>query len=91
MYVYCRSEAETQYAKSLSKLSGKLLKTSREAVGGVAEAWQLIGAEMESQSDAHRAFASALTDEVVKPLRNLVDNQHRVRKQVEGAVDKTGV
>lgn len=59
-------------------------------MGGVAEAWQLLGAEMEAQSDVHRAFASALTDEVVKPLRGLVEKQHRVRKQVEGAVDKTG-
>jgi len=56
----------------------------------VAEAWQLIGAEMEAQSDVHRAFANSLTEEVVRPLKTFVDKQHRVRKQVEGGVDKTG-
>jgi hypothetical protein len=37
-----------------------------------------------------RAFATALSEEVVKPLRQLVEAQHRIRKSVEAAVDKTG-
>lgn len=37
-----------------------------------------------------RAFATALSEEVVKPLRQLVETQHRIRKSVEVAVDKTG-
>lgn len=85
-----RSEAETQYAKSLSKLSGKLLKASKDSVGTVHQAWQRAGAQMEAQSEIHRAFATALSEEVVKPLRQLVETQHRIRKSVEVAVDKTG-
>ncbi|KAJ9596738.1 hypothetical protein L9F63_012244 [Diploptera punctata] len=85
-----RSEAETQYAKSLSKLSGKLLKASRDSVGSVTQAWQRAGAQMEAQSEVHRAFAAALSEEVVKPLRQLMESQHRIRKSVESAVDKTG-
>ncbi|KDR11453.1 Nostrin [Zootermopsis nevadensis] len=85
-----RSEAESQYAKSLSKLSGKLLKASKDSVGTVNQAWQRAGAQMEVQSEIHRAFASALSEEVVKPLRQLVEAQHRIRKSVESAVDKTG-
>ena len=50
----CRSEAETQYAKSLSKLSGKLLKASKDSVGTVNQAWQRAGAQMEAQSEIHR-------------------------------------
>ena len=50
----CRSEAETQYAKSLSKLSGKLLKASKDSVGTVHQAWQRAGAQMEAQSEIHR-------------------------------------
>lgn len=85
-----RSEAETQYAKSLSKLSGKLLKASKDSVGTVNQAWQRAGTQMEAQSEVHRAFATALSEEVVKPLRQLVEAQHRIRKSVEAAVDKTG-
>nr|CAD7567405.1 unnamed protein product [Timema californicum] len=85
-----RSEVETQYAKSLSKLSGKLLKASKDSVGSVNQAWQRAGTQMEVQSEVHRAFATALSEEVVKPLRQLVETQHRIRKSVESAVDKTG-
>lgn len=45
---------------------------------------------METESDIHRAFSNALSEEVVKPLRQLVDSQHRIRKNVEAVVDKTG-
>ena len=45
---------------------------------------------MEAQSEVHRAFAAALSEEVVKPLRQLIESQHRIRKSVESAVDKTG-
>ena len=71
-------------------MSHKLLKTSKDAVGTVSEAWQRLGAEMEVQSEIHRNFAVALSEDVVKPLKQLIDSQHRIRKNVEGVVDKTG-
>ncbi|XP_075213015.1 nostrin [Lycorma delicatula] len=85
-----RSEAEAQYSKTLSKLSAKLLKATKEVVGTVNQAWQKVAIEMETQSEAHRSLANALSEEVVKPLRQLIESQHRVRKSVETAVDKTG-
>ncbi|XP_071451671.1 nostrin [Hetaerina americana] len=85
-----RSEAEAQYAKSLSKLSGKLVKASKEAIGSVSHAWQLVGAEMEAESEIHRALSLALSEEVSKPLRTLLESHHRTRKQVEAVVEKAG-
>ncbi|KAL1116758.1 hypothetical protein AAG570_005230, partial [Ranatra chinensis] len=85
-----RSEAETQYAKTLAKLSSKLIKATRESNLTVNNAWQRIGVEMEHQSEVHRTFASCLSEEVVKPLRQLLESQHRIRKSVENAVDKSG-
>lgn len=84
-----RAEAEQVYAKSLAKLSSKLLKASKDSVGSVGQAWQRIGTEMECQGEIHRTFAVALSEEVVKPLKQLVDSQHRIRKSVESSVDKT--
>ncbi|KAE8741430.1 hypothetical protein FOCC_FOCC013030, partial [Frankliniella occidentalis] len=84
-----RSEAEQVYAKSLAKLSAKLLKASKDAVGTVGQAWQRVGTEMECQGEIHRTFSVALSEEVVKPLKQLVDSQHRIRKSVESSVDKT--
>ncbi|EDV95178.1 GH17799 [Drosophila grimshawi] len=43
---------------------------------------------MESRSDIHRQLAASLTDELVKPLKTVVDNHHKTRKAVESNVDK---
>lgn len=85
-----RSEAEAQYGKTLVKLSGKLLKATKDGVGTVNTAWHRIAVEMEAQADIHRNFASSLSEEVVRPLKQLVESEHRIRKSVETAVDKSG-
>ncbi|KAK4296966.1 hypothetical protein Pmani_030570 [Petrolisthes manimaculis] len=84
-----RAELEASYAKGLHKLSGKLAKASREGVGTVTQAWQVVASELDNQGDIHRTIASALADDVVRPLRQLIDTQHKIRKGVESMVDKT--
>ncbi|KAF0302324.1 Nostrin [Amphibalanus amphitrite] len=84
-----RSDLEVSYAKSLQKLSSKLLKASKEGLGSVNQAWQMVGAEMEYEADVHKTMAVTFTEELVKPLKGLIDTQYKVRKSVEGMVDKT--
>ncbi|KAK4879842.1 hypothetical protein RN001_007988 [Aquatica leii] len=84
-----RSEAELQYAKSLSKLSGKLVRACRDNIGGLNEAWRAIAVELETRAEAHRILGTALLDEATRPLRTLTENQHKIRKQAEIAVDKS--
>ncbi|XP_037076232.1 LOW QUALITY PROTEIN: nostrin-like [Pollicipes pollicipes] len=84
-----RSDLEVSYAKSLQKLSAKLLKVSKDGLGSVNQAWQMVGAEMEYEADLHKTMAVTYTEELVKPLKGLLDTQHKVRKSVEGMVDKT--
>lgn len=57
IFEYFRSEAELQYAKTLSKLSNKLLKVSKEAVGTVSQAWHKAGIELETTSEIHKYVA----------------------------------
>ncbi|CAG9813904.1 unnamed protein product [Phaedon cochleariae] len=83
-----RAEAETQYAKSLSKLSAKLTRACRDGVGGVNEAWKSVALELETRAEGHRLLGIALLEETAKPLRSLTENQHRIRKQSETSVDK---
>lgn len=83
-----RSEAELQYAKSLSKLSSKLSKACREGVGGLNESWKAVALELESRAEGHRIIGTALLEEAAKPLRTLTENQHRTRKNIETFVDK---
>ncbi|XP_016948351.1 nostrin isoform X2 [Drosophila biarmipes] len=83
-----RADSELIYSKSLSKLASKLNKAGREIPGSVADAWRGVATEMESRSDIHRQLAASLTDELVKPLKSVVEGHHKARKAVESNVDK---
>ncbi|KAH8236014.1 hypothetical protein KR032_012281 [Drosophila birchii] len=83
-----RADSELIYSKSLSKLANKLNKAGREIPGSVADAWRGVATEMESRSDIHRQLAASLTDELVKPLKTVVEGHHKARKSVESNVDK---
>lgn len=77
-----RVESEQLYSKSLSKMASKLNKACREVPGTLADAWRNVAAEMESRSEVHRQFSTTMTEEIVKPLKQLLDNQHKMRKSV---------
>lgn len=80
-----RIEAEQNYAKSLSKMASKLNKACRDIPGTIADAWRSVSTEMESRSEVHRQFSASLTDEIVKPLKTILENQHKSRKAVRNA------
>lgn len=63
-------------------MATKLNKVSREIPGSLAEGWRGVAAEMESRSEVHRMFSLSMADEVVKPLKVLLENQHKTRKSV---------
>lgn len=63
-------------------MASKLNKACREVPGTLADAWRNVAAEMESRSEVHRQFSSTMTEEIVKPLKQLLDNQHKARKTV---------
>ncbi|XP_054727150.1 uncharacterized protein LOC129236891 isoform X1 [Anastrepha obliqua] len=83
-----RVECETLYSKSLSKMANKLNKACRELPGSIADAWRGVATEMENRSDIHRQLSASLTDEIVKPLKNIIEAHHKTRKSVESNVDK---
>lgn len=70
------------YSKALSKMALKLNKTCREIPGSLAEAWRAVATEMESRGEVHRQFSKSLAEEIVKPLKEILDGQHKTRKTV---------
>lgn len=84
-----RVEAENYYSKCLAKLSTKLSKACKESVGSCAEAWKHVALEMEKRAEIHRNYSSGLSDELVKPMKHVIDSQLKLRKKIEGNVDKT--
>lgn len=84
-----RVELELNYAKTMSKLSAKLIKAAQKGVGSIQSAWLAIGKEMDADGQAHRCTANALEEDVVKPLKNLQETHCRIKKTVECNVSKT--
>lgn len=63
-------------------MASKLNKACRDIPGSLADGWRGVAAEMESRSEMHRLFATSMGDEIVKPLRAVLENQHKTRKAV---------
>lgn len=80
--INCSLEAEHVYSKALSKMALKLNKTCREIPGSLAEVWRAVATEMESRGEVHRQFSKSLAEEIVKPLKEILDGQHKTRKTV---------
>lgn len=84
-----RVEAELYYSKCLAKLGTKLGKACRESIGSCVEAWKHVGLEMEKRAEIHRNYSNSLSEELVKPMKHTIDNQLKLRKKIEGNVDKS--
>lgn len=69
-----------------SSLNGSSDSSScRATVGGC---WNRVAEEMEAESEIHRSVANGIVDEIIKPIKSLVDAQSKAKKQIESGVDK---
>lgn len=83
-----RTELEITYAKGLSKLAAKINKATKLTLGTTQHAWQEVALQMENEADTHKQFSTYIEDDVVKPLKILLECQHKQRKIIESTVDK---
>lgn len=83
-----RAEHELAYSKGLNKTSLRLQKLSKDFHGGLSEAWLKVSIQFDIESEMHRTLASALQEEIIKPLKILSENQIKCRKPVEVKVEK---
>lgn len=70
-------------------MATKMNKACRDIPGTLADGWRNVAAEMENRSEVHRLFSTSMADDLVKPLRAMLDSQHKTRKAIENAVDKS--
>lgn len=83
-----RADLETTYYKGLVKIAGKLQKASQSSSGSLADGWKAVATSMELEAELHKNLATALLEDIAKPLKHLVDGQHKARKPIESTVDK---
>ena len=77
-----RAEHELNYWKGLNKTSTRLQKLAKDFHGGLSDAWLQVSIQFDAEAEMHRSLASALQEEIIKPLKILVENQNKCRKPV---------
>ncbi|XP_050046144.1 nostrin isoform X1 [Dermacentor andersoni] len=83
-----RSELEAVHAKSLAKLSQRLARAARDAIGTSATAWQEVATQLEREAQLHRGLSRGLSEGVCGPLRASCEAQAGRRKALEAAVER---
>ena len=43
---------------------------------------------MEAEGEIHKSVANGIVDEIIKPIKSLVEAQGKAKKQIEAGVDK---
>ncbi|KAL3831454.1 hypothetical protein ACJMK2_023203 [Sinanodonta woodiana] len=88
LIIHERAEVESTYAKGLSKIGIRLAKATSNLTGTMIAGWKVVGTIMEQEAELHKTFATALYEDISKPMKQLVEAQHKARKPVEATVDK---
>ncbi|XP_060579038.1 nostrin-like isoform X2 [Ruditapes philippinarum] len=83
-----RADLESTYSKGLSKVAGKLSRASQNSTGSLTDGWKAVSSCIEVEAELHKNLATALLEDIAKPLKHLVDGQHKARKPIELSVDK---
>lgn len=83
-----RADTELAYAKNLNKTSLRLQKLAKDFHGNLSDAWLQVSIQFDAEADMHRSFGSTLHEELIKPMKILVENNIKSRKPVEIKVDK---
>ncbi|XP_045168326.2 nostrin-like isoform X2 [Mercenaria mercenaria] len=83
-----RADLESTYSKGLTKIAVKLLKASQNSSGSLTDGWKAVASSIEVEAELHKNLATALLEDIAKPLKQLVDGQHKTRKPIENSVDK---
>jgi hypothetical protein len=83
-----RAEQDMTYSKGLNRTSLRLQKLSKDFHGTLSDGWLQVAIQFDAEAEMHKSLSSTLTEEIIKPLRILADNQIKYRKPVELRIEK---
>jgi hypothetical protein len=83
-----RAEQEINYSKGLNRTSLRLQKLSKDFHGTLSDAWLQVAIQFDAEAEMHKSLSSTLSEEIIKPLKILADNQMKYRKPVELRIEK---
>uniref|UniRef100_A0A915PV77 SH3 domain-containing protein n=1 Tax=Setaria digitata TaxID=48799 RepID=A0A915PV77_9BILA len=67
----------------MQKLSSRLHKVSTKSPGIIDRAWSYVADQFDAQASIHNNLGSAITDDIVQPLRAIFNSQQRTIRATE--------
>ncbi|KAI0984527.1 hypothetical protein GJ496_010517 [Pomphorhynchus laevis] len=83
-----RATIENRYAKEISTLSHKLIKCSTNFMGTMSNAYHELAVEFDSEAENHRLFSNSLNDDIVKPIKTILESYAKKRKAIESGMER---
>ncbi|XP_067843435.1 nostrin isoform X2 [Heptranchias perlo] len=85
-----RADLEKRYAKGLLRLASKITKASTNIIkNSIFDGWNCVSQEMAFTADLHGKLASAIQQEAIKPIRQMLNEHAKRRKPMDNAVEKS--
>ncbi|KAK6101959.1 hypothetical protein QQG55_6585 [Brugia pahangi] len=78
-----RASLDFAYSKTMQKLSSRLHKVSAKSSGIIDHAWSYVADQFDAQASIHNNLGSAITDDIVQPLRAIFNSQQRTIRATE--------
>ncbi|VDN07671.1 unnamed protein product [Thelazia callipaeda] len=78
-----RAALDFAYAKTMQKLSSRLHKISTNTTGIVDRSWSYVADQFDAQASIHNNLGSAITDDIVQPLRAIFSSQQKTIRATE--------
>ncbi|KAM3723025.1 Nostrin [Dirofilaria immitis] len=78
-----RASLDFAYSKTMQKLSSRLHKVSTKSPGIIDHAWSYVADQFDAQASIHSNLGSAITDDIVQPLRAIFNSQYRTIRATE--------
>ncbi|KAE9417448.1 hypothetical protein Angca_006861, partial [Angiostrongylus cantonensis] len=83
-----RAALDFQYSKALKRISASLHKVTQQAECDIDKGWTSVAEHFDVQATIHSNLGSALTDDVIQPLRSIQNTEAKTIRAAALFVDR---
>ncbi|CAI2348770.1 unnamed protein product [Caenorhabditis sp. 36 PRJEB53466] len=83
-----KAALDFQYSKTLKKISIRLHKLTQSAESGIDKGWTNVAEQFDIHATIHSNLGSALTEDIVQPLRSVQSSQQKTIRAADNFVER---
>ncbi|CAB3403681.1 unnamed protein product [Caenorhabditis bovis] len=83
-----KAALDFHYSKTLKKISSRLHKVTQNVESGIDKGWQNVAEQFDIHATIHSNLGSALTEDIIQPLRSVQNSQHKTIRAADNFVER---